>query len=220
MRVLFSHIVTAAAMPRFRRTLKLQASFSEAVRDVDHLIITDLETAIDVNMPVLRTPLFSGGKFCLPVGRNLALKRAHEDDYDILLDGDADRVLISLPQCLPESFVSFVSLHLVGSLETDDDLVRKAHSGDLQFDPTSFYIIPRELMGLRFNEEFVGYAWSDVNFLHNTITPAGIGFMDCGARGIHVHHEVSPEAYKEAEENRRRFIRIWEEKNPGKAPPM
>jgi len=219
MRTLFTHIVTTAVLPRFKRTWKLQEGFSSAIREVDHLVISDPETVLDFDMPVIRIPLFKDGKFCLPVARNAALNYAHEGGYDILLDGDADRVLISLPQCLPESFISFVMQHLSGSLETDEDLIRKAHSGELQFEPTSFYIIPRSLMHLRFNEEFVGYGWDDYDYIHNTVVPAGIGFMDCGARGIHANHAVSPEAFLESKENRVRFLRIWEEKNPGKAPP-
>jgi hypothetical protein len=220
MRILLSYVVTENVVDRFLRTIRFQDLFPSAVADLDRVVITDSSTQIQFPFPVIRSILYVSGKFYLVGARNAALQYAHDHGYDYLLDGDADRVLLSLPQCLPQRHISCVMLHSQSKAESEEALAKKVQDGDLNYEWSSWFIVPRPLMQYRFHGEYLAYGYEDLDYVHNVLAPLGINICDAGARGVHLYHALTTSSEHEAfKRNKSIYEKRWAELHPEEEAP-
>lgn len=192
MKILLSAIVTEKFMGRYRKTVKVQEEFfPEGIAGVDRLLLTDDATNTEgVDVPTLRMNLSNGDVFNHSKARNILLDYAWGNGYDWLLDGDADRVVVALPDPFPKPGFTVFLQHASQKDDDPADLRKRWLAGELNAKKGSaFFIIPRmAFRTARFCEDFVFTRWEDVDYTAHVVPRAGIPILaECG-QGMHLWH--------------------------------
>jgi len=214
MKPLICYALTESVLPRFYKAQEIQKKFP-AFDQYDKLVITDFTSKVDTAWPILREDIFTAdGIFSLGHAYNVAFWYAAENGYECVLTGDSDRIILNVSEKLPTQGLSCVDVYHATAKDTVDDMLKNIDT--LKYTPSSFFVIPRSVfMKCHFCEEFVGYAWDDIDYVYNVCPSHGITQPKefPKLRGLHLYHKerLFTETSKE---NNRRF-KIRNEKIPG-----
>jgi len=176
-KMLISYFCTQGAMGRFIKNLELQKSYPAWER-FDKILVTDLTTQFSHSafLDVLRHDVHVNRQGCFGGSCNMGLEYARRKDYDFFLNGEADLVITAWPSELRQG--AFYT-----KVKEDPPACRVIN----------WYLVGRDLMGLKWCEEYAGCGYTDNDYEDIVLCgEGGAQFYDSGSWGMHVHHPVHP----------------------------
>ena len=204
MKPLLSYMVTTKVLDRLYVTMEYQKKWQSIADRFDRIILTDFTTEVKTDLPIHRGDFYIDGIFNQSKARNCLLKYAADKGYEWAFDGDADRVMLEMPEKMPEPMVACVPMHHALKDQSPEWLYGKWLSNGLNYTGSSFFVFHRNYFDLRFCEDFKWNGYEDLDFIYNICQPKGIPlghFPD--ARAIHLWHQ---ERYRENYEPKNKIL--------------
>lgn len=209
MKVLLSYLVTHEVVNRFHKTVAFQKRFfPEAIEKLDKVVVTDQQTQIKTDWPIVRADIRVNDLFNQSRAKNVAFKYATDFGYDWLFDGDADRVLINFPKVFPDPGWAQLPIYYSKQGENDEDIFNQWKSNTMKFSGSSFFVLHRNIFSrLRACEEYIVNRFDDVDFVFNVCTPNGMKYVSMDALAIHLWHSDTERAFAYEDHNRKVYMR-------------
>jgi hypothetical protein len=183
----------ADGIDRLERALDVQQKYAET-RSMDKLLVTDATSKFNFpGVTVLRTDKEYTLATCnFSKMRNMSLDFAAKGPYTHVLLLDSDSIVISFPNV--HSGRCFTNTLPHPTLAMSE---RKY--------PYCWFLIPREIFDLRWNENFVGWGWEDIDYQNNVLRANECTYYGKGVYGDHMDHPMRSTKTPEWEANERLY---------------
>jgi hypothetical protein len=191
----------AVGMDRLGKALDVQKKYV-LVNALDKLLVTDATTEVDIpGVHVLRTEKTYDLTNCnFSRMRNMSIEHADKYGYTHILMLDSDSIVTAFKEVRSDRFFTRVIPDPTLSMST------RAY-------PYGWYLIPRKIFNLKWDERYIGWGWEDVDYQNNILRANGCVYYHGGVTGDHMDHPMQKETAPEWTANKKLYY-----ENQGKIP--